>query len=140
MRVKKYKSDKEVLIKISKYKINWSKAPSKGQQILQDFLYPLWRNCLVLAEMRVPGTLWRFDIVNCNKKIIIEYSPLTHHNNYNPWFHKSRAGYLKSLKSDINKLEWAEQQNGFKVIEIVEEDLPLLSIKYIENKFGINII
>lgn len=139
MKVKKYKSDKLVSIKINKYKIDWNKAPSKGQQILQDFLFPYWKNYLILKEMYLPGTKWRFDLVNCSKKIIIEYSPLSHHNNYNPFFHKSRAGYLRSLKSDSNKLEWAAD-NGFKVIEITEEDLPHLSANYIETKFGISII
>ena len=89
--------------------------------------------------MRVPGTLWRFDLVNCNKKLIIEYSPITHHNNYNPFFHKSRAGYLKSLKSDMFKNQWA-LDNGFKVIEIVEDDLDKLSLAYFIDKFGISLI
>lgn len=140
MRVFKYNSNKLVTININKYKIDWNSAPSKGQQTLQDFLYPYLKNHIVLAEMRVPGTLWRFDLVDCNTKVIYEYSPLTHHNNYNPFFHKSRAGFLKSLKSDMLKYEWATQKNNFKVIEITEDDLPLLSLKYIQDKFNISII
>lgn len=139
MRVFKYKSKQQILIKTSDYLINWKKAPSKGQQILQDFLYPYWKYSLILQEMRVPGALWRFDIVNCNKRLIVEYSPVTHHNNYNPFFHKSRLGYLKSLKSDIFKSEWAAE-NNFKVIEITEDDLDKLSPSYIEEKFGISIL
>lgn len=139
MKVKKYKSDKEVLIKVSKYKIIWDKAPSKGQLKLQQFLYPFWKNCIVLKEMFIPGTKWRFDIVNCNKKIIVEYSPLSHHNNYNKFFHKSRIGYIRSLKSDLDKFEWAVD-NGFKVLEINEDDLEHLSYEFVLNKFNISLI
>ncbi len=140
MRVKAYKSEKLILINTKKYKINWDKKVSKGQKILQDFLYPYWRNYLVLQEMRVPSTLWRFDLVNCSKKIIIEFSPKSHHNNFNKFFHKSRSGYLRSLKADMYKYEWATEQNGFKLIELDDSDLPLLSVKYLEEKFGVNII
>jgi len=139
MKVRKYKSDKIISIDIKKYRIDWNSAPSKGQQILQNFLYPFWKSSLVLQELRVPGTLWRFDLVNCNSKIIFEYSPISHHGNYNPFFHKTKAGYLKSLKSDLLKLEWAEQ-NGFKVIEIQESDLPFLSLDYIYDTFGVNLV
>lgn len=138
MKVRKYKSQKEVTISIKRYTIEWESAPSKGQQVLQNFLYPYWKNQIILAEMYVPGTKWRFDIVNCNKKIILEYSP-SHHNSFNPFFHKNRAGYLKSLKSDIYKRDWAAI-NGFKVIDIDESDLDNLSINYFVDKFGISIV
>jgi hypothetical protein len=139
VKVRKYNSNKLVTININKYKIDWNKAPSKGQKILQDFLYTFWKNNLVLQECRIPGALFRFDLLNCTKKIIIEYSPLSHHNNFNKFFHRSRSGYLKSLKSDINKRKWAES-NGFKVIDIQESDLENLSILYIYDKFGISLI
>lgn len=138
MKVKKYKSNKLVSISLKKYAIDWEKAPSKGQRVLQDFLYQFWHNQLILGEMRIPGTLWRFDIVNCNKRIIFEFSPI-HHFAFNKFFHKNRAGYLKSLKSDVLKQKWAEE-NDFKVIEITDEDLPKLSLKYIEEKFGVSIL
>ena len=131
--------NKEITIKISKYRIEWDKAPSKEQQILQDFLYKYWKNHIILSEMRVPRCLWRFDLVNCNKRIIIEYSPESHHNNFNKFFHKNRAGYLRSLKSDLYKYEWAEK-NGFKIIEIVKKDLDKLSVEYIEEISGVNIL
>ena len=135
MKVKKYKSNKEISININKYKINWQKSQSKGQQILQDFLYPYWKDSLILQEMRVPGTLWRFDLVNCNKKLIIEYSPV-HHREYTPFFHKHRLGYLKVIQSDIKKEQWAET-NNFKLIEVQEEDLDLLSYQFFIDKFDI---
>lgn len=139
MKVKKYKSDRLVTINIQKYKIDWNSAPSKGQQVLQNFLYPYWRNSLILQEMYVPGTKWRFDLVNCNRKIIVEYSPKTHHGNFNKFFHRSRAGYLRSIKADLFKYDWAIE-NDFKVAEIVEKDLDNLSIKFFQDKFNISII
>jgi hypothetical protein len=140
MKVFKYNSTRLCTIPINRYKINWEKAPSKGQLELQKFLYPYWKSYLVLKEMRVPGTLWRFDIVNCNKRLIIEYSPKSHHGSYNKFFHKNRAGYGKSLNADVSKYEWAVEQNGFKLIEITEEDLPNLSVQFFQNRFDINII
>ena len=61
------------------------------------------------------------------------------HNEYNPFFHKSRSGYLRSLEADRKKFEWAEE-NNFKMIEITEKDLEHLSSDYIEKKFGIDIV
>jgi hypothetical protein len=139
MKVLKYKSHKLVTINIRKYAIDWTDAPSKGQKVLQDFLYPFWKNSIILSEMRIPGTLMRFDLVNCNKKLIIEYSPISHHDNFNKFFHKDRIGFLKSLKNDIEKRKWA-QENGFQVLDIQESDLKDLSLSYIKRKFGIELI
>lgn len=139
IKVKRYNSNKLVSINPNKYRIDWNNAPSKGQQILQNFLYPYLKNHLVLKEVRIPGTLMRIDIVDCNTHICYEYSPLTHHNNYNEFFHKCRAGYLKSLTSDMNKARWINE-NGFKLVEIVEDDLNNLSLKYFREKFEIDII
>lgn len=131
MIVTKWKGTQKIAIPIKNYKIDWSKAPSKGQQVVQDFLYDFWRHDIVIAEMRIPGCMKRFDIVNCSKKIIIEYSPISHHGNFSEFFHKNRAQYLKSIKSDIDKIAWAER-NGFKIAEITEADLIRLSEKWFE--------
>lgn len=139
MRVKKLNSSKFILINVGKYLIDWNKAPSKGQKKLQKFLYPYLKSHIVLAEMRVPGSLWRFDIVDCNTHIIYEYSPESHHNNYNEFFHHDRVGYSKSIISDFNKEEWANQ-NGFKVVHIIEDDLDKLSLDYFKSNFEVNIL
>ena len=138
MIVTKWKSSKEVVIPINKYRIKWNKAPSKGQQKLQDFLVHFWEYDIVLAEMRIPGSKKRCDIVNCNKKVIIEYSPLSHHNNFNPFFHGNRSNFLKSIKSDYDKMMWAES-NGFLFVEVTEADLDNLNKEYFSKTFNLNL-
>lgn len=134
----KFKSTKTKNVNISHYLINWSIAPSKEQQRLQDFLYPYWKNHIVLAEFLLPGSLLRFDIINISQHIIVEHSPNSTHGEFNKFFHVTRSGYLKRIKNDMAKIEWAENQNPpFRVIETTEEDLDLLSRKYFLEKFNV---
>lgn len=132
---------KEILIRTKKYLIDWNKSPSKEQQVIQDFLYPYWKSKIVLSELRIPSSLLRIDIVCCNSRICIEYSPNSHHGNFNKFFHKNRTNYGHSIARDSKKYEWiTDPRNNLKFIELNETDLPHLSIKYLEEKFGINII
>lgn len=134
---KKFKSNREVNVNIRKYIIDWDSSPSNEQKILQDFLYPYFKNKVILAEFRIPGSLLRFDIVNISNRYIIEYSPDSTHFEFNPYFHGSRpSGYLKRIKTDMEKITWAEQ-NGFRVIELNKEDLGHLSRDYFLDKFQI---
>lgn len=132
----KFKSNKQVNVNLKHYIIDWNISPSKQQKVLQDFLYPYWKNKVICAEFRIPGSLFRIDLMNISDKIAIEYSPDSTHSEFNTYFHGSRAGFLKRIKSDIWKIEELER-NGFRVIEINEEDLDLLSRKYFESKFNI---
>lgn len=136
----KFKSGKPVNINIRKYVIDWDSAPSKEQLRLQYFLFPFWKNQVVLSEFLLPGSKFRFDIVNISKHIIIEHSPNSTHNEYNQFFHGSRSGFIKRIKSDMDKIEWAKSQNpSFKVIETTAEDLDYLSPKFFLEKFGVNL-
>ncbi len=131
----KFKSDKQVNVNVSKYIINWNDSPSKEQKVLQDFLYPFWKHKVVLAEMRIPGSKFRVDLICLSDRVAIEYSPDSSHD-YNPFFHKSRVEYIRRVKSDIWKIEELER-NGFKVIEINKNDLSLLSRSFFVDKFGV---
>ncbi len=51
----------------------------------------------------------------------------------------SRANYLNSIKRDYVKLKWAET-NGFQFIEVDEDEVPCLSRKFFEEKFGVDIV
>ena len=134
-KVQKINSKLYVNISYNKYKIDWDKAPSKGQQVLQKFLYPYWKTQIVLSEMRIPGSRLRCDIVNCNKKVIIEYSP-KHHTEYTKHFHKNVIGWLNALSRDNEKMKWAEK-NNFQFIEIIESDLKKLSYDFFINEFNL---
>lgn len=129
---------KLVPINLNKYKINWDKAPSKGQKQLQDFLRPYWESQIILAEMRIPGCQKRIDLTNCNKKIIIEYSPVSHHGKFNKFFHGNKVKYAERVIADLDKMEWADY-NGFKFIELVEADLKNISVEFFKENFGVTI-
>jgi hypothetical protein len=132
----KFKSQKQVNVNINKYLINWNESPSKQQKILQNFLYPYWKNKIVCAEFRIPGSLFRIDILNISDRLAIEYSPDSTHD-FNPFFH-NRASFERRVKSDIDKIEELER-NKFKIIELNEEDLDLLSPRYFIDKFQISL-
>lgn len=136
MVVTKWKSTKKATVRISEYFIDWAKAPSKGQKAFQDFIFPYWGQDIVLAELRIPGSQKRCDIVNVTKKVIVEYSPCSHHAKFNKFFHGSRANFLKTIKTDVEKAEWAEV-NGFLFVELIEDDIPKLSEDYLTTRFNL---
>ena len=141
MRVWDLKFQKEILIKTSHYKMDWSKSVSKEQKIIQDFLYPYWNKYIVLREVRIPSSLLRLDLVCATNRTVIEYSPTSHHGTFNKFFHKNRSNYGRSLERDKDKYDWiTDPRNNLKFLELNEKDLPYLSIKYIQEKFDISII
>src|ERR1039457_6315995 len=139
MKLTKLNGTKLVNISLKKYLIDWNRAVSRPQKIVKNFLFQYWKNCVVCEELRIPGSLLRVDLVNFNKKIIIEVSPDALHLEYNKFMHGSRAGFLAKMKSDFKKREWGER-NGFVFIELYTADigrlrLPLAGYKYIQDKF-----
>lgn len=138
MRLKCLNSNKLQRITIKNYLIDWDKpSVSKPQTTVKNFLYDYWKNCIVLEECRIPGSLLRLDFLNINKKIIIEVSPKNVHDQFNLFFHKTRIGYLNSLKRDFKKIEWAEAA-GYTLLEIYEEDIKKnLNYEWFVQKFAV---
>lgn len=135
----KTKSGKEVNINPSKYKIDWSEdGRSKPETAVRKFLYPFWRNHVVLSEFRFPKTLYRADLVNLNLGIFLEISPDEVHLQFNQFMHGSRAGYLKKIKSDYEKMEIAEL-NGFKFIELNNVHLKELTKEMFKREFDLDL-
>lgn len=135
MKVYRWKSDKLVSVNTTKYKIDWDKAPSKGQLQLQQFLKQYLFNSIVLAEYRIPGSLSRLDIFCVTKKIVFEFDG-KFHNTYVPHFHRNKLGFANTIKKDIAKEEWCEK-NGIKVIRIEDKDLPLLTYDFFVKEFDV---
>ena len=132
--------NKFVTLNFKQYKINWnSDSCSKIQTRAKNLLEPYWKNYLVGEEVRLPGSLLRLDFLNFSNFIAIEIDPIEHHDNYNPFFHQSRAGYLRSIKSGISKEKWCEQ-NKITLLRLNEFDLDWFSPKYIELNYKINIV
>lgn len=124
---------------LNPYRVDWDKpCRSKFQKLVKDFFRDYWHNYICFEEMPMVGTRLRFDLVNATKKIIIE-SNGSQHDEFNPFFHKTRMNYFFSIQRDQRKREWAEK-NGFELVEILESDLPKLSVEFFKNEYGVYII
>lgn len=136
MRLTKLNSNAEVYVNLDKYRIDWDRKVSGPQLKVQKFLELFWENDYVLSEAYIPGSKKRLDIWNVTKSIIVEVSPKKVHGEYNAFFHKSRSGYLKSLKSDNAKVIWAERNNQ-EIITLDDNDIKNLSKLLFLDKFGV---
>ncbi|MDO8610085.1 MAG: hypothetical protein Q7R95_06025 [bacterium] len=140
MRVTRLNSQKTVLLKINKYKIDWENDGNSSLETrFRDLIYPFWKNHIVLFQLIIPSSLLKIDFLNCNKKLAVEING-PQHNSFNKFFHNnSRANYLSSIKRDLIKIKWLED-NNIQLLELQEEDLDNFSPKMIQEKYGINII
>lgn len=124
---------------VNKYRINWDK---KSRSIIQfkvkKFLQPFWKNHIVFEEFPVYGSLLKVDILNATLKIAIEING-NQHGTFNKFFHdNSPSKFLLSIKNDVKKAKWLES-NGFKIIEIYEDEIDLVSEKFFLDKFGLSL-
>lgn len=140
MKVFKYNSSKLVTLQIPKYKIDWGEdGASSLEKRFIKFIEPIWKHSIVLFQCRIPGSLMRIDILNLNKKLAVEING-SQHNEFNAFFMgNSRNKYLASIKRDLDKETWCIK-NGISLLTINENDLDKLSVKYIQEKFGIDIL
>ncbi len=125
---------------VRRYSINWeAKSRSKLQYKFKSFFYPYWKNHIVYEEFPVYGSMLKIDLLNATKKIAVEIQG-AQHESFNKFFHdNSRLKYLESIKRDVKKEKWIDT-NGFKFIELYENDIKDLSPQYIEEKCGVLII
>ncbi len=137
MRFKKLNSKVEVNVKVTDYLVDWDRKVSAPQKKVKDFLRPYWKTHVVLEEFRIPGGLRRIDLMSLTRRIAVEVSPETSHS-YNEWFHKNRANFAESVKRDLEKAEWAEQ-NDFTYVSLNEEDIEILSPEFFKEEFGITL-
>lgn len=138
MRFTKLKGRNLVNVNISKYVIDWDRAVSKPQKTVKDFFFTYWRNHIVLEEFRIPGCLFRIDLLDASTKTIVEISPDKVHLEFNKFMHGSRNGFLKKIKADCAKQEWGER-NGFNYIELYDADIKNISVVYLKEKFNLDL-
>lgn len=122
---------------VSKYVIKWdSKSRSNVQFATKQFLKPFWKNQIVFEEFPCFGTLLKVDILNATLKIAIEVHG-KQHESFNSFFHNGNpANYLKGIKNDFKKSQWLEK-NGFKIVEIMEDEVSKLSVDFFKDNFNI---
>ena len=122
---------------VNKYLIDWNKkSRSKIQFTTKKFLETRWRKHIVFEEFPVYGTRLKVDILNATIKVAIEVQG-NQHSSFNKFFHgNSRAKYLESIKRDVMKSEWLSK-NNYKLIEVEENEIGLLSEDFFLEKFGL---
>jgi len=137
-RVKKFRSDRLVLVKTGPYRVKWDgECRSKFQANVKKWLEPYWHNHLCVEEWPIPGTRLRIDLVNLTLKVIVETSG-AQHVKFTPYFHTdNRFNWHGQIKRDEHKREWAEA-NGFKFVEIYDEDMPLTK-QFFKEKYDIDL-
>lgn len=123
-----------------KYLIDWD-APSKSkvQFRAKQFFRQYWSKHVVFEEFKVFGRRLYIDLLNATTRLACEING-SQHSQFNPFFHQnSRVNFWKSLKRDFCKAEWLEK-NNFQLLEIEENEVDNLSLKWIKEKFGVSII
>lgn len=123
---------------VSRHLIKWdAKSRSKIQFSVKQFFKPYWSGQIVYEEFPVYGTLLKVDILNATRKIAIEVHG-AQHEHHNPFFHPTKQDFLSSVIRDLKKHEWLSM-NNFKIIEIYEHEIKLVSKTFIKEKFGLDL-
>lgn len=122
---------------VSRFLVKWDeKSRSKIQFATKQFLKPFWLSHVVYEEFPVYGSLLKVDFLNATRRIAVEVNG-KQHSEFNKFFHSnSRTEYLKSIKRDCAKAQWLEK-NNFTLIEIEQDEVPLLSRDFIYSKYEI---
>ena len=121
------KNGREVDFPIHRYYIDWDKPTrSKEQDMVKTFLRLHCKSHVILEEAKIPNEKIFVDFIDLTLKMAIEHqsSKNGHHMAFNKFFHKSKNGFLKSLKRDEDKRA-ALERNGFVLVETFKENLPL---------------
>lgn len=129
---------KDVSKNINKYLAKWD-APCKSrvQFNVKNFFRQYWENHVVVEEFPVFGTRMRCDLINFTKKIAVETHGMQH-DKFVRHFHRTKTGFKNSVKRDLQKYAWLEA-NGFRIIEIFENEIHLLNADWIKSKFDVEI-
>jgi len=124
---------------VNSKRINWnSKSRSKAQFRTKKFLKQFWENHIVYEEFPVYGSRMSIDFLNATRRIAVEVQGSQHFKFNKFFYNNSRSKYLEAMKRDVEKQEWIEK-NKFYFLEIKTDEVDLLSLKYIKNKFNIDL-
>ena len=100
-----------------KSKFTPKSSPSSGHLAARKLLRQLFKCCLLLEEVPLPGSktvhngLLIADFVLPSEKLIVEVHGEQHYR-YTPFFHNSKLDFIRGQLRDKKKKEWAEL-NGF---------------------------
>ena len=124
---------------VEKYRVDWeAECRSKIQFKVKSFLKKYWENHIVYEEFPVYGTRLKVDLLNASNKIAVEVQGKQHE--FNKHFHgNSRLKYLQSIKRDIKKSQWLEK-NEFTLVEVMQDEVPLINEKFFLDKYDITLV
>lgn len=124
---------------IDKNRVDWDKkCRSKIQFIFKSFIKPYIEKHVIVEEFVLPGTKLSIDLLDLTTHIAYEVQGSQHYS-YNAFFNKnSRSNYLGQLNRDVKKKEYLER-NNYRLIEIKETEIPLLTKSWFEKKFGVHL-
>lgn len=91
-----------------------SQYHNRARTLLED----TFKSYMVLEEVKIPGTgrlALYIDFLIPNLNIAVEVHGRQHYE-YVPFFHKTKAGFVDSMRRDALKREWCELND----IELVE--------------------
>ena len=110
---------------VSKYLVKWNKKTrSKFQDAVKFALYPYWKKLIVYEEFPVVGSRMTIDFLNLSYKVAIEVQG-EQHRTPNKHFHNgNKMNFYAQVERDMAKKEYCIQ-NGWTMVEIYPEDLPL---------------
>lgn len=126
-------------VDIVPYFVQWDRAKevSKPQAQVKRFLRPYWWTHVVLEEFRIPGSRLRVDLMNVTRKLAVEVSPSGSHS-FNPFFHKNRVRFGAAIGRELDKEKWLAA-NGFRFVEVMEDDFAKLSVAWFLETYGITL-
>ncbi len=131
---------RKVRVNLAPYSVQWD-APSlsKPQFLLKQFLKQYWVTDHVVEEMLIPGTKLRADFINFSRNILLEMSGKQHFI-FNKHYHNNdRLKFLKGIKNDEKKKNWASM-NALKFVEIKDSEIKLLNPIFFRERFDIALI
>lgn len=116
---------KEYVWNLSNYDVfkNDNRRRSKYHIRARNLLKEIFHSYRILEEVKLPGSTERYrksvlylDFYIPNLDLAIEVHGQQHYE-YSPFFHKSRADFLKSKARDDDKINWCEL-NGIQLITL----------------------
>lgn len=132
MKFKIIGSDRLVTCDIRSCRVDWAAKVKRGgkknfgkfQYDAKQLLKPHWKNHIVLEEFKIPALSGEknrsLDLVNLTTKQVVECDGIAHLE-YHDFFHDNKFQFLRQLRNDNFKDQWAEL-NGFEVFRIYETD------------------
>lgn len=100
---------------------------SAGQYHLGRQLATLYENIVILEEFGIPDSRLSLDFYVPTRKLALEFQG-EQHDEYNTFFHNSKADFTRQKERDSDKRRWCEL-NEIRLIEVRDNKISLAELK-----------